>query len=326
VGNEYLFPFVLTMSDSFADLWNSSSLQKKPQTISSLAQQQGQRRPQGGQDLFALLSSSTSTTTRPSSSQLHSSSSSALPSTLAPPSQPKQQRKSPTDAFSDLFSSSSSPVSTVQSNLTIAQRTALADQQRKDKITAHEKQQEKENLAWAGLDSLSLSTSDSVSSTSKGPKSSSASVSKAKGLVDDGDDWGLKDLARPTLSQDKLNTRPANGFDTWGLDSLPEQPTKPAFIPDSKSPKLSGVGSFWDLNEFTPSSSTTATTQSSTHTDSHYLDLGNLADESSDGQDRDGGVQGDDDDFMSVFNKPPQPKVRYVNPPLTFLTGLDIGS
>ena len=314
------------MSDSFADLWNSSSLQKKPQTISSLAQQQGQRRPQGGQDLFALLSSSTSTTTRPSSSQLHSSSSSALPSTLAPPSQPKQQRKSPTDAFSDLFSSSSSPVSTVQSNLTIAQRTALADQQRKDKITAHEKQQEKENLAWAGLDSLSLSTSDSVSSTSKGPKSSSASVSKAKGLVDDGDDWGLKDLARPTLSQDKLNTRPANGFDTWGLDSLPEQPTKPAFIPDSKSPKLSGVGSFWDLNEFTPSSSTTATTQSSTHTDSHYLDLGNLADESSDGQDRDGGVQGDDDDFMSVFNKPPQPKVRYVNPPLTFLTGLDIGS
>jgi len=325
VGNEYLFPFVLTMSDSFADLWNSSSLQKKPQTISSLAQQQGQRRPQGGQDLFALLSSSTSTTTRPSSSQLHSSSSSALPSTLAPPSQPKQQRKSPTDAFSDLFSSSS-PVSTVQSNLTIAQRTALADQQRKDKITAHEKQQEKENLAWAGLDSLSLSTSDSVSSTSKGPKSSSASVSKAKGLVDDGDDWGLKDLARPTLSQDKLNTRPANGFDTWGLDSLPEQPTKPAFIPDSKSPKLSGVGSFWDLNEFTPSSSTTATTQSSTHTDSHYLDLGNLADESSDGQDRDGGVQGDDDDFMSVFNKPPQPKVRYVNPPLTFLTGLDIGS
>lgn len=313
------------MSDSFADLWNSSSLQKKPQTISSLAQQQGQRRPQGGQDLFALLSSSTSTTTRPSSSQLHSSSSSALPSTLAPPSQPKQQRKSPTDAFSDLFSSSS-PVSTVQSNLTIAQRTALADQQRKDKITAHEKQQEKENLAWAGLDSLSLSTSDSVSSTSKGPKSSSASVSKAKGLVDDGDDWGLKDLARPTLSQDKLNTRPANGFDTWGLDSLPEQPTKPAFIPDSKSPKLSGVGSFWDLNEFTPSSSTTATTQSSTHTDSHYLDLGNLADESSDGQDRDGGVQGDDDDFMSVFNKPPQPKVRYVNPPLTFLTGLDIGS
>lgn len=326
MGNEYLFPFVLTMSDSFADLWNSSSLQKKPQTISSLAQQQGQRRPQGGQDLFALLSSSTSTTTRPSSSQLHSSSSSALPSTLAPPSQPKQQRKSPTDAFSDLFSSSSSPVSTVQSNLTIAQRTALADQQRKDKITAHEKQQEKENLAWAGLDSLSLSTSDSVSSTSKGPKSSSASVSKAKGLVDDGDDWGLKDLARPTLSQDKLNTRPANGFDTWGLDSLPEQPTKPAFIPDSKSPKLSGVGSFWDLNEFTPSSSTTATTQSSTHTDSHYLDLGNLADESSDGQDRDGGVQGDDDDFMSVFNKPPQPKVRYVNPPLTFLTGLDIGS
>lgn len=326
MGNEYLFPFVLTMSDSFADLWNSSSLQKKPQTISSLAQQQGQRRPQGGQDLFALLSSSTSTTTRPSSSQLHSSSSSALPSTLAPPSQPKQQRKSPTDAFSDLFSSSSSPVSTVQSNLTIAQRTALADQQRKDKITAHEKQQEKENLAWAGLDSLSLSTSDSVSSTSKGPKSSSASVSKAKGLVDDGDDWGLKDLARPTLSQDKLNTRPANGFDTWGLDSLPEQPTKPAFIPDSKSPKLSGVGSFWDLNEFTPSSSITATTQSSTHTDSHYLDLGNLADESSDGQDRDGGVQGDDDDFMSVFNKPPQPKVRYVNPPLTFLTGLDIGS
>ena len=276
MGNEYLFPSVLTMSDSFADLWNSSSLQKKPQTISSLAQQQqqgqGQRRPQGGQDLFALLSSPTA---RPSSSsRLHSS------SALAPPSQPKQQRKSPTDAFSDLFSSS--PVSTLQSNLTIAQRTALADQQRKDKITAHEKQQEKENLAWAGLDSLSLSASDSVSSTSKGPKSSSVSVSKAEDV------------------------------DNWNLDSLPEQPTKPVFATDSKSTKLSGVGSFWDLNEFTPSSSSTANTQlqTPTHTDSQYFDLGNLADRASSGQDHDGEGQGDDDDFMSVFNKPLQPKVR----------------
>jgi len=297
------------MSDSFADLWNSSSLQKKPQTISSLAQQQqqqqgqGQRRPQGGQDLFALLSSPTA---RPSSSssRLHSS------SALAPPSQPqqrKQQRKSPTDAFSDLFSSSS--VSTIQSNLTIAQRTALADQQRKDKITAHEKQQEKENLAWAGLDSLSLSASDSVSSTSKGPKSSSASVSKAKGLVDDVDDWGLKNLARPTTT---ANMRPANGLDTWNLDSLPEQPTKPVFVTDSKSTKLSGVGSFWDLNEFTPSSSSTANTQlqTPTHTDSQYFDLGNLPGGASSGQNRDGEGQGDDDDFMSVFNKPLQPKVR----------------
>ena len=296
MGNEYLFPSVLTMSDSFADLWNSSSLQKKPQTISSLAQQQqqgqGQRRPQGGQDLFALLSSPTA---RPSSSsRLHSS------SALAPPSQPKQQRKSPTDAFSDLFSSS--PVSTLQSNLTIAQRTALADQQRKDKITAHEKQQEKENLAWAGLDSLSLSASDSVSSTSKGPKSSSVSVSKAE----DVDNWGLKNLARPT------NMRSANGLDTWNLDSLPEQPTKPAFVTDSKPTKLSGVGSFGDLNEFTPSSSSTANTQlqTPTHTDSQYFDLGNLADGASSGQDHDGEGQGDDDDFMSVFNKPLQPKVR----------------
>ena len=296
MGNEYLFPSVLTMSDSFADLWNSSSLQKKPQTISSLAQQQqqgqGQRRPQGGQDLFALLSSPTA---RPSSSsRLHSS------SALALPSQPKQQRKSPTDAFSDLFSSS--PVSTLQSNLTIAQRTALADQQRKDKITAHEKQQEKENLAWAGLDSLSLSASDSVSSTSKGPKSSSVSVSKAE----DVDNWGLKNLARPT------NMRSANGLDTWNLDSLPEQPTKPVFATDSKSTKLSGVGSFWDLNEFTPSSSSTANTQlqTPTHTYSQYFDLGNLADGASSGQDHDGEGQGDDDDFMSVFNKPLQPKVR----------------
>ena len=296
MGNEYLFPSVLTMSDSFADLWNSSSLQKKPQTISSLAQQQqqgqGQRRPQGGQDLFALLSSPTARPSSSSSSRLHSS------SALAPPSQPKQQRKSPTDAFSDLFSSS--PVSTLQSNLTIAQRTALADQQRKDKITAHEKQQEKENLAWAGLDSLSLSASDSVSSTSKGPKSSSVSVSKAE----DVDNWGLKNLARPT------NMRSANGLDTWNLDSLPEQPTKPAFVTDSKPTKLSGVGSFGDLNEFTPSSSSTANTQlqTPTHTDSQYFDLGNLADGASSGQNRDG--EGDDDDFMSVFNKPLQPKVR----------------
>ena len=307
MGNEYLFLFVLTMSDSFADLWNSSSLQKKPQTISSLAQQQGQqgqgqRRPQGGQDLFALLSSPTA---RPSSSSSRLLSSSAL----APPSQPqqrKQQRKSPTDAFSDLFSS---PMSTIQSNLTIAQRTALADQQRKDKITAHEKQQEKENLAWAGLDSLSLSADNSVSSTSKGPKSSSASVSKAKGLVDDVDDWSLKNLARPTTATDM---RSANGLDTWNLDSLPEQPTKPAFVTDSKSTKLSSVGSFWDLNEFTPSSSSTANTQlqTPTHTDSQYFDLGNLADGASSGQNRDGEGQGDDDDFMSVFNKPLQPKVR----------------
>lgn len=189
-------------------------------------------------------------------------------------------------------------MSTIQSNLTIAQRTALADQQRKDKIRAHEKQQEKENLTWAGLDSLSAS--DSL--TSKGPKSLSASVSK--GLADDVDDWGLKDLGRPTAttsSQDKLNTRPANNLDTWNSDSLQEQPAK-----------LSGGGSFWDLNEFTSSSSSTTNTriQTPTHMDSHSFDLGNLADGSLNGQDRDREGQGDDDDFMSVFNKPPQSKVR----------------
>jgi len=211
------------------------------------------------------------------------------------PQQRKQQHKSTADAFSDLFSS---PVSTVQSNLTIAQRTALADQQRKDKMLAHEKQQEKENIAWAGLDSLSA-TDSSISF--KGPKSLSASASK--GLVDDVDDWGLQDLGRPTTitsSQNKLDTRPANNLDTWNLNSRQEQPTKP------------GGGSLWDLNEFTSSSGSTANTrlQAPTYTDSHYFDLENLADGSLNGQDRDGEGQGDDDDFMSVFNKPPQAKVH----------------
>lgn len=311
------------MSDSFADLWNSTP-QKKPQTLSSLSQQQStqqqqRNRPQGGQDLFALLSStSTASNAARSSPSLRSYTPSSNTSTPPPPSSLQQQQrqqqsqapKSTGDAFSDLFSSSSSS----NQNLTIAQRSELADKQRKEAILERQKQQEKERSAWAGLDSLGIGGG----STGLGltPTTTSATASKpgnaAQGLVvDHDDDWGLGDFgSKPSTtlpsSQDKPSSKPIatdlakNGADGWDFDNLGASQGKSTATTAKPGPG-GGGGGLWDLDELTSTSTATIAEPRPQRyridSPSNDFDFGT----------RDGLLNGDDDgDFMSVFNKPHQ--------------------
>ncbi|KAF5360624.1 hypothetical protein D9756_004614 [Leucocoprinus leucothites] len=324
------------MSDSFADLWNTTTSQKKPQTLSSLTQQQpstqqGQRRPQGGQDIFALLSSTSSSSTPTStanvarsSPSLRSSTPSSTFTSTPPPSRPQQQQQQQrpsADAFSDLFSSSAS---SSRQNLTIAQKAALADKERKEAILAHQRQQEKEKTAWAGLDSLGLGGNVELTpKTTNGSKSIPASASK--GSVDEEDDWGLGDFGKPsatTSSQDKTNTQsaaPENNTDDWNFDSFSAsqtQPVKSTTNSNNKTTKTSSGGGLWDLDEFTsPSASTPAiqpqTQRARADSPSDDFNFGDREDgllNDDNGDEFDGGGQRADDDFMSVFDKPPEPR------------------
>ncbi|KXN83131.1 UBA domain-containing protein 7 [Leucoagaricus sp. SymC.cos] len=321
------------MSDSFADLWNSSAPQKKPQTLSSLAQQQQQRRPQqAGSDLFTLLSPISSTSTPVSNAARSSPSLRSLTpsSTSIPPPQQQRQQQSPAhnptnDAFSDLFSSSSS---SSNQNLTIAQRTALADKQRKEALLAHHKQREKEKSAWAGLDSFGTGGGF----TGLTPTNTSKSVSQSKPAKtaltdDDDDDWGLEDFGKssrttttksPVASSQDKPVLQSTG-DAWDFDNFGSSQAPSASKYNNNNKSGGGEGSLWVLDDFSspspsaqPSQAQRKTAESHADSPSNDFDFGNREDEllnDHDG-DVDGGADGQEDDFMSVFNKPPQPEPR----------------
>ncbi|KAF8908069.1 hypothetical protein CPB84DRAFT_1822172 [Gymnopilus junonius] len=190
------------MSDQFADLWSTSAPKPKPQTLSaSKPATVTARKP----DVFSLLASSTP----PPSSR-----------PLTPSARPPAPPKSSGDAFSDLFSSSSTnggPNSSAK--MTLAAKLATEAQQR----TPSPQQQPQHSTAshthspWAGLDSL-----DSLSSTAP-PIFSSKQPSVAD------DDWGLGDFGAATTTS--RNT--------------PQQPSQ-------SPPQRMGTSTLWDLEEFSP--------------------------------------------------------------------------
>ncbi|KAF7296558.1 UBA/TS-N domain protein [Mycena chlorophos] len=168
------------MSDSFADLWNSSAPTKPtpaPQKLgaasATTSAANGARRPQN--DLFSMLSAASS----PSSSR---------PMTPQTRVQQQQQQQSPQpqlaasnggDAFSGLLGGSLGGNS--MANMTMAQRAQMQQaQQAKAAVAA---QTQMASSAWAGLDSLSSFASPKPPVAAKAPSSSS--------MLDDDDDWGF---------------------------------------------------------------------------------------------------------------------------------------
>jgi hypothetical protein len=188
-----------------------------------------------------------------------------------------------------------------------------------------QKQKEKEKSAWAGLDSLGVggSTNRGLAGLGLTPKSANTNAAKSKpvstasGLADDDDDWGLGDFGRKpstattqvASSQDKPNPRVAstglanNPGDDWGFDKVGASEVK-----STASKSGSGGGGLWDLDQI---SSITSTTSMGPR--AQRDSIGSPSDDfgfgTRDGllNDHDGGG-GEEDDFMSVFNKPPQPK------------------
>ena len=235
------------MSDSFADLWNSTAPSKpahsQARTLGSVNPTLigQQRKPQN--DVFSMLAATT-----PSSSRSISPSYSPQPmqkaSSLAGPvtnggAKPMQKSASGGgDAFSDLLGGFSG-ASTNAANLTMAQRAALAEKQRQQQHTTHAASTPASASAWAGLDALGGSSTFQDSSTSSKPS-----------IVAPDDDWGLTfdEPAKPSKTAPTSTvkvTAPAD--DDWGLEDFITKPAqKKAALPKPASQSQS----LWDLDEF----------------------------------------------------------------------------
>jgi len=249
------------MSDSFADLWNSSAPSKPvAQKLGSIQSQQSQttsnRRPQN--DLFAQLSSAgsgpPSRTTTPSYT---------APTSSKPPTNSKP---SSSDAFSSLFSADSGFSSKSSQNMTIAERAAEADRRKHEQFLKNQGQQVQSGMkiddAWAGLDSLG-----------EGKTTVSATSSEL------GDDWAFgPSTATTTIIPKSVSTKTAND-DDWGLGDL-SSGTAPA------KTKPQASGSLWDMNDFASSSPLPSQTRSPPNrrpdSPSNDFDFGGREDQDSD--------------------------------------------
>ncbi|KAI8982783.1 hypothetical protein BD414DRAFT_491121 [Trametes punicea] len=260
------------MSDAFSDLWNSTGLSKPaepPRKLGTLASasaatQVAHRKPQN--DVFSMLAAAGSSS-NPASRSVTPTHSPALGSNNAS-AKPMQKAASTGtapgggggDAFSDLLSGFSSGQSTDSANLTIAQRAALAEKERRDRP-----QQQATSTpppppsAWAGLDTLGASSAASHTHTSTtghdplddlGFSSLSGSspaqpgpqkAAKPTPLLED--DWGFGDFtSQPaSVSASEQKASPTSqidnllGFDDFPASSTSRQSTSPA-PPKSDSP------------------------------------------------------------------------------------------
>lgn len=191
------------MADSFADLWNSSAPAKPTvQKLGSVPTTQP-RKPQ--HDVFSMLSSAGSSA--PSSRPI-------TPSSTQANSKPKPaiaKQPSTGDPFSGLLSGSLAASN--NANLTIAQRAALAEQQRTDEYLKKQETVRKQAAAWDGLDSL-----DGL-----------AAVVPSQSNRQDNDDCGLG-------ISGSLSTEPAKADsqlipieeDDWGIGMSGSSLTEPA--------------------------------------------------------------------------------------------------
>ncbi|KAF9012013.1 hypothetical protein BDQ17DRAFT_1420409 [Cyathus striatus] len=243
------------MSDSFADLWNSTIPSKPssaPQKLGSLASNttintNAQRRPQ--YDAFSLLSS-TGTSTQPSRSTTpgitgsvsgrisqtsQSSLGAQLPRSTSTSSSSSQKPTFNGDAFSDLLGTSNKSIND-HANMTIAERAKLVERQR----LGQQQQKTKGfvDATWKGLDTLVIGGT--------GMKSNSAEKVEVK----PGADWDLLSTTTPTKPIGTTSTLD----DDWGLspeftgvpsvsNSQPPPKPKPSQLPPQSK-------TLWDLDEF----------------------------------------------------------------------------
>ncbi|KAG7092024.1 hypothetical protein E1B28_008406 [Marasmius oreades] len=207
------------MADSFADLWNSSatSNSNKPTkpTLGSLSSSSSSnslftssntRNGNGAassNDLFSKLSAASGPSSRLGSRA-------GTPSSSTVPPQPSQTGKKNVvpgggDAFDGLFSSTG--LSSTSTNMTIAQRAAKAEQEKREKFMRAQASIPKTDAAWDGLDLL-------------GGSSSSGQPQTGGNTLDSGDDWGFTQAATT-----KVNVSVDNDDDDWGLGDFTPAPS-----------------------------------------------------------------------------------------------------
>ncbi|KAF8653624.1 hypothetical protein AX16_003776 [Volvariella volvacea WC 439] len=304
------------MSDSFADLWNSTAPSRP--TGSSTSNQKlgsgntpkisiplsGQRRAQ--QDVFSMLASANATTPATPSPR---------PNTLG---QPQRNSPLPTtrfaartgtggpDAFSGLFGSSSG-LGKDDAKLTMAERAAKVQREQLERIQGQRQQSSGTSTsgstsAWAGLDSLA-----SLSSASKATVPQASKSSNAASLFDD---WGpdstpLSSSATQPAQSAKPSVRAtaSKDDDDWGLDFASTKSTQPIQPSTSRTTSTTAKpqGLLWDLDELT--NDTTSSQRKQNKEPAHFdspgdFDFGDREDRVMD-KDSD-----DEDDILGDLAKP----------------------
>ncbi|KAJ7610287.1 hypothetical protein DFH06DRAFT_1016756 [Mycena polygramma] len=206
------------MSDSFADLWNTTAPKPAPQKLGAPSPQPNNatRRPQN--DLFSMLSSaSTPTHSRP----------------ITPNTRPAAQQKpvqSSGDAFNDLLGGTLGSNGNGMANMTIAERAKRVEMERLRKANAPKPASTPS--AWDGLDSLAA-----------GPSKSTPSAA----LLDDDFGFASAPVPAPTKSPASAVVLPEE--DDWGLGFAAPAPAEPTQPP--KAPKAQAL---WDhLDDLAPS-------------------------------------------------------------------------
>lgn len=247
------------MSDSFADLWNSSAPAKpsapklgqstpigSPALGGSSPSLSNGRVPQ--RDIFAVLSTPSispspgpSRTITPAGGAGIARSSSAQARGGNPLSGlangTKMSSTAGHDAFSGLGLGGSS---TDTANMTIAQRAAREAEERQARAQAQQEAKKKQESAWAGLDALGGGR----------PFGTPAAGSKPTALTKD-EDWAF-DFSEPvsTTAPSKIaEPRARKNEDDWGLSKtlLNSQPISKSKLPPSTSTK-SSAPTIWDFD------------------------------------------------------------------------------
>lgn len=175
------------MSDSFADLWNSSAPPKsQPQKLGSVLTRNALKPVQP--DVFSLLSSAGSS---------NHSSRSMSPVVAGGPSQRTTQNSVTTslsnggdDAFSSLLSGSLVTSTNGKTGMTMAEKAAEAERQKLGNLSGHEQiiKPAATSNVWDGLDSLAIASTKTVPSSSKHQQAVSI------------DDWAPDTLTSQTAS------------------------------------------------------------------------------------------------------------------------------
>lgn len=280
------------MSDSFADLWNSTAPTKPtppPQKLGSISQQSshlGVRRPQN--DVFSMLSSAGSSA--PNSRPITPSMSSAKPAATA-----KSARSG--DAFSTLLAGSIGAQSNNSANMTIAERAAKVERERREMLLRSQQNAAKAPTmsAWDGLDTLAQRSS---------PASLKPSTASTSNLVDD--DWGFGAAAAASTSNAAPKAKPVSAptvdDDDWGLGDFASAPStsKPAKAPPPARQASAKSQAIWDLDEFSEVASDTPPPRARQRSDSpgEDFDFGNREDRLLDND------ENDEDDILGVLSKP----------------------
>ncbi|KAI0371504.1 hypothetical protein BV20DRAFT_965253 [Pilatotrama ljubarskyi] len=285
------------MSDAFSDLWNSTGVSKPAQpppklgsVVSASSAQPATRKPQN--DVFSMLAAAGSSSSVGSRSVTPAQSPALGLNATAKPMQKAASTGTSLgngDIFSGLLSGFSSSQSSNSANLTIAQRAALVEKERRERAQQQASSPQPHTpSAWAGLDALGATSAAANTTTGHDP------------LADLG--FGSFSTAT-TITPSTARSKPAQSAsppdDDWGLEDFA---SRPAAVPASKG-KAASTTKFDDLLGFddfhTPSSTRPSASPAPPASDSPGdFDFG----------DREDGLLGnqssDDDDILGDLSKP----------------------